>query len=249
LPLAEQGSFALVVHPDGTGDAVTLPLDPASLNRSVVEIDGELRPDGRFDGKYSAQATGNRQYMLRSAFASAVDASERNRLTRDLANALFEGATGDSLVSFNGRDLGAQPRVALAIRDARPVADAGSTEILTLPIKDYSAASLVADLEGRGVRRSPIDVAAVVGPYEERTEFRLLLPEGWRARLPPDVDAESEFGRYTASYVQVGRELRVVRSVAGAAGVAPPDHIGELITWLKRVNSDDVRYIVLERPS
>jgi transglutaminase-like putative cysteine protease len=249
LPLTEQGAFALVARTDGAADAVTLPLDPVSENRSVVEINGELHPDGRFDGQYSEVATGNRQYMLRSAFASAVNPADRVRLTRDLANALFEGARGDSLVSFNGRDLGAVPRVALAIRDARPVSNAGETQILTLPIKNYSAGSLLRDLESRSVRRAPIDLGAVVGPYEERSEFRLQLPEGWHARLPSNVDAESEFGRYTASYAQSGRELTVVRTVAGAAGVAPGDHIGELITWLRQVAADDVRYIVLERNS
>lgn len=249
LPPIEQGAFALVVHPDGSGDAVTLPADSVAANRSVVEITGELHADGTFDGRYVEEASGNRQYMLRSAFASSADAADRNRLTRDLANALFQGATGDSLVSFNGRDLGAEPRVALAIRDARPVSLTGGAEVLTLPIKNYSAAAIVADLEARGQRRSPIEVAAIVGPYEERSEFRLELPDGWHAQLPHDVDAASEFGRYTASYSQVGRELRVVRTIAGATGVAPPDHIGALVRWLRQLSADDVRYVVLDRSS
>ncbi len=249
LPPAEQGSFALVVHPDGVGEEVTLPADPVTVNRAVVEISGELHADGTFDGRYVEEASGNRQYVLRSAFASNFGAAERSRLTRDLANALFRGATGDSLVSFNGRDLAAEPRVALAIRDARPVSLTGGSEVLTLPIKNYSAPAVVADLETRGHRRSPIDVAAVVGPYEERSEFRLVLPDGWHARLPRNVDAMSEFGHYRASYVQIGRELRVERMIVGAAGVAPPEDIDVLLSWLRKVSADDVNYVVLDRTS
>jgi transglutaminase-like putative cysteine protease len=249
LPAQEQGAFALVVHPEGQGDEVTLPTDPIAVNRAVVEITGELHLNGTFDGRYVEEATGNRQYVLRSAFASTFGAAERTRLTRDLANTLFQGATGDSLVSFNGRDLAAEPRVALNIRGARPVSVSGGSEVLTLPIKNYSAASVVADLETRGHRRSPIDVGAVVGPYEERSEFRLVLPEGWHARLPRNIDAASEFGRYRASYVQIGRELRVERTIAGASGIAPPEDIEKLLVWLRKVSTDDVSYVVLDRSS
>jgi hypothetical protein len=247
LPPAEQGEFALVVHPDGEGEEVTLPADPVTVNRTVVQITGELNADGTFAGRYVEQATGNRQYTLRTAFSSTFGTAERDRLTRALANQLFQGATGDSLVSFDGRDLGAEPRVALAIKDARPVSSAGATEILTLPLKDYAAAGVVADLQSRGQRRSPIDVSSVVGPYEESSEFRLRLPEGWHARLPADVDAESAFGRYTAHYSQTGRELTITRKIAGATGIEPPEHINALINWLRDVSRDDVRYVVFDR--
>ncbi len=247
LPPVEQGEFGLVVHPDGHDEEITLPTDPVAVNRTTAEITGELHEDGTFAGRYVEQATGNRQYTLRSAFSSSVGSAERDRLTRELANQLFEGARGDSLVSFDGRDLGAEPRVALAIRDARPVSSAGATEILTLPLKDYAASHIVADLESRGQRRSPIDVEAVVGPYEEISEFRLRLPAGWHARLPADVDATSVFGHYHAQYSQTGRDLLISRQLSGATGIQPPEKIGALIDWLKAVSKDDIRYIVLEK--
>jgi transglutaminase-like putative cysteine protease len=237
---------ALVVYPDGRGEEVTVPADPVAVNRATIQISGELRANGTFAGRYVEVASGSRQYTLRSAFATSYGTAERDRLARSLANALFQGATGDSLVSFNGRDLGAEPRVALAIKDARPVSRAGGTEILTLPIRNYSRPDLVADLEARGHRRSPIDVESVVGPYEETSAFHLVLPDGWRARLPEDVDAASVFGRYHAHYSQRGRELVVERSIAGATGVQPPERISELIAWLKEIAHDDVRYIVLD---
>ena len=57
-------------------------------------------------------------------------------MARTLANTVFEGALGDSLVLFNGRDLGAKPMVEVAIKDARPVSNAGDTKILTLPVRE-----------------------------------------------------------------------------------------------------------------
>jgi hypothetical protein len=246
LPPQEQGEFALVTYPDGSDEEVTLPADPVAVNRATIEITGELADNGTFSGRYEEVATGNRQYMLRSAFAASFGAADRERLARALANTLFEGATGDSLVSFNGRDLGANPKVALAIKDARPVSNAGSAKILTLPIRNYARPDILNELESRGYRRSSIDAESVVGPYEEATEFRLTLPNGWQARLPPDIEASSVFGHYRAHYAQTGRELVVQRSIVGATGVQPPERIDELIAWLKAVDRDDARYVVLE---
>jgi hypothetical protein len=245
LPPQEQGEFALVVFPDGRGDEVTLPADPVNLNRATIAISGELSPDGRFAGRYEEVASGNRQYSLRSAFATPYGPAERDRLARALANSLFAGAVGDSLVGFNGRDLAAKPMVALEIRDARPVVNAGGTQILTLPVRDYARPDLLNELETRGYRRSPIDAELVVGPYQETTEFRVMLPDGWSANLPPDVDAASVFGRYRAHYEQTGRELLVQRSIVGSTGAQPPERIGQLIAWLRAINRDDVKYIVL----
>ncbi len=245
LPPSEQGEFALVVYPDGSGEVVTLPSDPVTVNRAAIQISGMLTTDMTFSGRYQEVASGNREYTLRSAFASSYDAAERERMARTLANTLFEGASGDSLVLFNGRDLGAKPRVELAIKDARPVSSAGNTKILTLPVRDYARPDIVAELEARDYRRSPIDAELVVGPSEETSEFQLLLPLGWQARLPPDIDAASVFGHYHAHYEQVGRELTVERSLVGAKGVQPRERIGELIAWLKAIDRDDVRYIAL----
>ncbi len=246
LPPPEQGEFALVVYPDGSGEEVTLPADPVTVNRATIEITGALAPDMTFSGRYQEVASGNRQYTLRSAFATSFGAADRDRMARAIANTLFEGASGDSLVLFNGRDLGAKPMVALTIKDARPVSNAGGTKILTLPVRSYARPDILAELQGREYRRTPIDAESVVGPYEESSEFHLLLPPGWQARLPPDIDATSVFGHYRAHYAQVGRELTVERSIVGATGVQPPERISQLITWLRAIGQDDVRYIALE---
>ncbi len=58
LPAAEQGEFGLVVHPDGRGQVVTLPLDSASANRTETEITGTLDTLGYFRGVVPAARRG-----------------------------------------------------------------------------------------------------------------------------------------------------------------------------------------------
>lgn len=247
LPPSEQGEFALVVHPDGRGEEVTLPADAVQANRSVVRIAGELSSEGVFAGRYTETQSGTNQYALRGSFTRDFTSAEQRQIALAIANNVFQGAAGDSLELFNGRDLRATPRVSVWISGGRAAQSAGNQMILTLPIQNYANASLVSDLESRRVRRFPIDVADVVGPSETVAELRLRLPEGWRARLPDGVTAESEFGSYRADYRQEGRDLVVVRRMAGRKGVEPPTKIAALVAWLRAVAKDDVKYVVLER--
>ena len=247
LPPAEQGEFAVVVHPDGRGEEVTLPANPVTANRSEVRLSGELTADGVFTGRYTETQSGTQQYGLRGGFTRDFSADERRQIARAIANNVFQGAAGDSLELFNGRDLRATPRVSVWISGGRAAQSAGNQMILTLPLQNYANASLVSDLESRDVRRFPIDVADVIGPSENVSELRLRLPEGWKARLPDGVTAESEFGTYRAEYRQEGRDLVIVRRMAGRKGVEPPAKIAALVAWLRAVAKDDIKYVILER--
>ncbi|PYO34421.1 MAG: hypothetical protein DMD74_10775 [Gemmatimonadetes bacterium] len=246
LPFAEQGSFAVVVRPDGTGEPVTLPVDSAGANRSETHLVGDLSADGMFSGRFTETSRGAQQYQLRSALARELTPIERQRFSIALANELAPGAAGDSLQIFNGRDLTAQPRISLLVRGARMSRPSGKSDILTLPLRNFASLDVVSRLEAHLPRRFPIDVGEVVGPVKLVGDFELTLPAGWTADLPPNVSETSEFGSYTAEYVQTGRLLHVKRTIVGRKGAAPPDRAQALIAWLRAVSKDDVSYIVLQ---
>jgi hypothetical protein len=245
LPIADQGKFGLVVHPDGRAEEVTLPEDAPSANGVHLLVVGALSPEGELSGHVTLTATGAAQAELRQLFETPRTAEERTRAAQGIANGLLRGATGDSLEPFDGRDLQAQPRLALILRLDRAVTKAGDTQILTLPLPDESGSGLAAALATRGARRFPIDAAKVVGPREVVDELRLTLPDGWRVELPPPISATSDFGTYEARYAQDGNVLHVVRRMRGARGIEPPTRIADLIAWLKSRAQDEVTYVVL----
>ena len=247
LPPAEEGSFALVVHDDGSFETVTLPERPATANRSDTRIQGDLDTEGRFSGRYLETKTGSLQYDMRSAYARAFSKDELSRLTQALANGVFAGASGDSLSLFDGRDLQAKPALAVTVRDAPVLSGSGNTRIFTLPdaLPNYASLGLVSSLERRKPRRYPIDIGDIIGPIEIFSELRMTLPQGWKAELPHGVSEKSKFGSYTAEYVQDGRELRITRQMLGAKGTAPPEDIDALIAWLRAISKDDAKFIVL----
>ena len=116
---------------------------------------------------------------MRSAFSSRLTPDRRRDLGRTLAQSLFDGASADSLEIFDGRDLRAMPRTRVWVTGGRAASRSGETLILTLPVGNGTNDELVAQLEAAPKpRRFPIDVAAVVGPVETVSEFRLKLPAG-----------------------------------------------------------------------
>ena len=244
LPPSETGSFALIVRADGRGEGVTLPRDSSAAQRTVLA--GTLSTEGLFTGHQTETYTGVAQLEVRAALSSEFSATRRAQMARAMANAIFDGASGDSLQLFDGRDLGAEPRVDLLIRDGRASTRSGVTDILTLPMHPVVPPQLIAEVAAHVPRHYHISATRLFGTVEEVVEFRVTLPEGWHARLPPNVEAAGVFGAYTATYAQEGRELRVMRRTAGVRGVLPPERVTDLLAFLRAVGRDDARYIVLE---
>src|SRR5690348_1995983 len=194
LPVSEQGGFALLVRTDGTGEEVTLPRAPLTLNRSVTVVKGIVDSTGEFNGTYEEILDGAPAAVIRGVFFNPLDSAQRRNLANAIARRTFEGAEGDSLDAFDGRDLAARARVAVLVRHGRAATPAGTTMILQMPIGSMaSLANVAKDLESRGPRRFPIDVARVWGPRYTNTRYEITLPAGWHATLPKSVTATGPF--------------------------------------------------------
>jgi len=246
LPPSEYGEFALVVHPDGQGEEVKLPQDSLAANRGVDLLEGELSPDGNFNGHLTRTRLGSSQLELREALSRKITATERAEIARNLADGEFDGAAGDSLQLFDGRDLSAPARISLVIRHGKATTSTGGSDILTLPLVQVVSPRLVAEVEAHVPRKFSIDARQIFGAEESVAEFRVTLPEGWQARLPGGVEISGSFGSYSSTYEQNGRELHIVRRIIGTRGIFPPERVLELLGFLRTISRDDPRLIILE---
>ncbi|HET8649930.1 MAG TPA: DUF3857 domain-containing transglutaminase family protein [Gemmatimonadales bacterium] len=248
LPPGDQGEFALVVHPDGTSEQVTLPESAPGDNLSSTTIAGTLSPDGYINASYVERHEGTGQYSLRQLFLSPIDSTHRAAFARAIATNVYPGAEADSLQIFDGRDLSADPRVSIELEHGLAARQAGpdGSYILTLPFGNMRALADVATaLEAKPPRRFPFDVADVVGPITTESDLVLALPHGWQAQLPKPVSVSGVWGSYQATYVQEGDTLRLTRRLQGSRGVQPPEALPDLLHWLRAIAADDVPYLVL----
>ena len=245
LPSGEQGEFGLVVQPDGTNEVVTLPEAPITGNRFAVRVNVTLDTLGMVDGEYEEVAAGSSQYGLRNSFMHPIDSVQRHNIANSLAAKLFEGAEGDSLVVFDGKDLQSTPRVALRIKRGRAATVAGNSMILQMPLGSMGSLAAAAKQLTEEPRRFPIDPEKFWGRKSNFTEYDITLPAGWRADLPKSVTASSAFGSYESEYTMRGNTIHLTRRVTGASGVQPKEKIGDLAAWLRTMATDDSKVIVL----
>lgn len=246
LPPEDQGQFALVVHPDGRGEPVRLPLSPPAANRLVTVVRGTVNDSGLVHARLEITGTGAMQYALRAATAVPFDSATEAAIARSLATVL-PFARSDSLVGFDGRDLSAPARISFVLDGGRLVTVSGPTAVLPVQGVGARAVQQLAELAAAGPRRQPIDAAKVNPPVAVEQEFRLELPAGWRATLPPDVHAEGPFGRFAVEYRQSGRELSIRRVVEGAMGILGPERAPDLLAWFRALARDDATAIVFSR--
>jgi len=247
LPYPQQGEFALVVHPDGATEEVTLPRDPITANEALVILDGELSADGTFTGTYERVARGAHQYRLREVFWEPLNSEQTANLTRSLATSLFTGAVGSDLVGFDGKDFSREARVSFKLSVPRAASRSGETLIFTLPFGSMAGfTDAAAELEARTPRRFTIDAENIFGGQTSATEIRLRLPEGMRPRVPEPVKAESPYGSYTIDYQLDGRTLTIRSRTTGARGIHGPEKLGEVVAWYREMAKDDAQFLVIE---
>lgn len=250
LPLSIQGGFALIVFPDGRNEEVTLPSDSPSSNVQTTVLTGMLSADGKFNGTYAESVTGSISAGMRATFASPLDSAQRADGARRVARKFFASGDGDSLSAFNGRDYSAPTRISVRISNANATTTAGSVELLNNPFSNFAGMATAADDIARlPTRRFPIDASKIVGRQTAITEMHVTLPEGWHARLPANITANSVFGSYTTTYTQEGQTLVMKRKLVGGTGIFMPTRVNELVAWLRAIGRDDVKFIVLDKPA
>jgi transglutaminase-like putative cysteine protease len=248
LPQADASQFALIVHPDGATEEVTTTPDPPDANRLHSSAIGALDSSGAFSGRIEIDAAGVGGLGLRAMMKIKMDSTQRAAFLRNAAGSLFPNAKGDSLVTFDGKDLSATPRISFTVVAPQATQRSGSTDILPMPSSTARLGQLADELQSHMPRHMPIDAGKVLGSLTTVSETRITLPEGWHARLPSNVTANSVFGSYTATYRQDGRLLIVEHRTSGTRGIYSKDHIDDLIAWYRAMAKDRVPFIVIDRP-
>jgi transglutaminase-like putative cysteine protease len=246
LPYPDEGRFALVVHPDGQTEEVTTPPDAVGANVTESRLVGAIDPTGTFAGRVDVHARGTGAMAMRAMMRLHMDSVQRAAFLRNVAAAMFPNATGDSLVTFDGKDLSAEPKLSFVVRNGQATQRSGTTDILVLHDGSSRWSRAADELEAHTPRHMPIDAMRVVGPVATVDDSRITLPAGWRARLPENVTATSAFGTYTVTYVQDGRDLVITRRLSGTRGILPKEQVGELITWFRAMAKDRVPFIVID---
>lgn len=248
VPFSLHEEFGLLVRDDGASEQVTIPGDPGARHVHTV-VTGVITTTGEFTGRVTHRYLGGAGDGLRAAFARDLTQKEKDEFLRTVSASIFTGGRPDSLEIFDGRDLTATPQVSFVVRGARAARLSGGSAILPVLFEPPDPSETISELAAYIPRKYWIAAAGVMGIGSNRQELHLTLPDGWRARLPNGVTAESEFGSYKSEYVQEGQQLRIIRESKGSRAVTPPESVSDLISWLERIGEDDATFILVDRPA
>jgi hypothetical protein len=254
IPVSYRGAFGVVIRPDGSADEVQFPQRAADSTGSVVRIVATLRADGRMTMRIDDTPRGDNAWAMRAAFSQPLDSARRATGLRSIATSYLPESSADSLQVFNGLDFTQPARVQAVLSNGRGARPAGPVWLLHLPLAyrqvAASASNTARELSALPERKMPIDASRVIGARIMQVEYRVTLPEGWRAQLPAAVSTSSFFARYESSYRMDGRDLVMRRVLRGEGeGVHPPQRIVEVIAWMQAVAADDIEFITLTPPS
>ena len=253
IPPNYQGAFGIVVLPDGAVEETTFPIPAIDASQSLMREVLDLDSTGRATARITEEALGWVADGMRAALGIPLDSARRATITRSIAQRTFTSdATVDSLVTFDGKNFAATPRVTYRVVAPNVLKRVGEARLLPFtpaflgPARNFRL--LAQELESRGARRFPLDAAQILAPAVTITDIRITLPLGWKAELPKNVSTTSFFGSYSSTWTQEGGEVRLLRRVSGGRGIFPPERIAEVIVWLKTVGADDYEFLSL-RPA
>ncbi|MBI2796152.1 MAG: DUF3857 and transglutaminase domain-containing protein [Gemmatimonadetes bacterium] len=262
VPVPYQGSFLLVVRPDGGSDEVTVPR--VSRTQERVTIVAHLDTAGVASGSVTTETSGLGAMGLSSAALTMPrDSASRARVARSMAQMFMPRARGDSLqLPDTVGDPGDSTRVQVmrfTYSEGELARAAGPLWILAVPAylsaqpQRFSQTLLRIDraddddsMNLTGPRTLPIDAALVFGGRRTSTELRVTLPAGWIARLPAGTTITGPAGTYQSAFRQEGREviLRVVTD--GTRDLLPKERWPELVAFMRKVAAERREYIPVE---
>lgn len=249
LPIFYQGAFGLLIRPDGSSETIRFPREAPEQIRNTTTVRGMLDSAGSFSGWAEIRGEGFAASALRSIFANPPDSIMRSNIPRFFANQLFRNAEGDSLQYFNGKDFSAEPKVRVFVRADRLAQVAGNSMILPLSgvLHEAGPRRFLTELKKQAKRTTPLDLGQLSGPTTTVQVFEFTLPNGWRARLPANVDVDGALGRLSTHYSQNGNVLRIEHERAGVRGILPAQQLDEVLKWMDAASKDDAEFIILEK--
>lgn len=248
LPLPLHGSFALLVKPNGDVEEVHLPGARNADRKSETVITATLSDSGTASGTISDVRTGHGWEGERQRFGiPVVDSARRAAFGRQHLT-FIPGARADDVSAFDRNDLNALISYTTTFSGGRLAVPASGGHMLTVPVPPLPASPFLAMLQ-RSERKHPFDANRTMMASATTQELILTLPPGWKARVPATVTVASDFGKYSATYAQIGQVLRIVRTMEPGQGVFPASRMPDVVAWLTAIRADEAnRTILLEHP-
>ncbi len=245
LPADDQQVPALVIAPATTALSETplLPLDTAASEATYTDT---LGADGSLHGTLDWTLTGRLAWQVRLALRQVPEA-KHEEMMHSLADFLLKGAVCDSDSLEHAADPNLPVSFHFTCHTDRYGTSAGSFLLLPLPWngedKDSDVSALLAEPHRTG------DLEAASSRARERAVAHIRLPAGYVPQeLPADAHEETPFGSFQTHYEVKDGVLTATRAEDLTAVRVPARDVPQYAAFLKAMNDETGRQIVLKKP-
>lgn len=234
LPLTEQGSLALVVHPD-TSALTRLPAVPPDLHKTERTVTGVMLDSGNFTATVHERYSGHMATVARARRGSLTPDEYRDVLTTRLS-------AGIPRVKISGvtlpTDTPVEEELSLAVEAQGFAQKAGSLVLVPMPFD----AGAVPQLPAASNRKTGVSLE----PRVVVESVRIRIPAGLVVDgPPPSVAIESPFGRYQLNVDLRDGTLQATRRLDIPLQRIAPAQVQEARAFFERVRRADGDVVVL----
>jgi hypothetical protein len=234
LPLHEQGSYALIVHPS-SGSLVQVPSASEVHHKTTRTIDGVVGADGSLRARVLERSTGDSAARRRALVKALDQAALRNAVERRWASAI----QGASIGRVDVEQTTPEFVVRIDIAAERYAQRMGQLLLVRAPFDAIDGVPRAA-----AMRKTAVDLPAIA--LDEIVH--LDLPAGFVVdEVSPDVTLETAFGRYTLAVSATAHRLSLRRTLTLRAGLVRVDEYGALRAFLDKTRAADTTPTVLVR--
>lgn len=236
LPEDEQGSLALISHPDV--DSVTrMPVLPAEMSQMRRNIEIALDGEGAISGTISEKSTGQAASGERARL-SRLSAAEYNRM---IETWIARGASGARATRITPKDSKTEGKFDLDVEfGARGYAQLMQSRLMVFKPAIISRLDRQSFSEGRRMHPYVIEATA----YSESVKIK-LPPNFAVDEMPEATSLESAFGKYSATYEVKDDYLIYNRSLKLDRAKIPADKYHTVENFFGRVHAAEQSPVVL----
>jgi tetratricopeptide (TPR) repeat protein len=227
---------ALVMPSSGPAKLVITPTNPAIPNTERFRMEASIDSQGTLDGKARFEDRGDSEIGLRIAYRNTPQ-NQWKELTQAISGRMgFAGTVSEVIVSQPEKT--AEP-FWLSYDYHRTDYSDWKENRITLPFPPMFLPDLN---EAQKKSNEPLPVGT---PLELLYEASINLPHGIQSIQPPNVERKTDFADYSATYVNENGVLRGTRHLTLKMREIPGSQRGDYSAFVKEVDDDAGRWIVL----
>ena len=236
LPEDEQGSWALIDHPETT-ELIQMPVMPAETNRLDRKIEVALTPDGAINGSLTELTIGQNAVSERSRLRQ-LSAPDYNRM---IEGWISRGASGAKTTKIAPTDDVGGGKFSLNVEfAANSYAQIMQERLMVFRPAIIGRLDRLSFTEGK--RFNPYMINAT--SYSESVKIK--LPAGFSVdEMPEATKLEAPFGKYNASYELSGEHIVFTRSLKLNRHTVPAENYASIRDFFGRMHAAEQSPVVL----